>query len=89
MATIWKFPLVVEDEQVVSMPTGAVVLTVQAQHDLYPCLWAKVNPTAAPADRRFRTYGTGHAMKVDGQRYVGTYQLYGGDFVGHVFEVTA
>ena len=36
---IYKYPLEVQDEQVVMLPTGAKILTVQSQKDR-PCLWA-------------------------------------------------
>ena len=86
--TVWKFQLAVADEQIVAMPEDARVLTVQAQAGV-PCLWAVVDPARPPAPRRFVTHGTGHRMLTDGDLYVGSYQLHGGAFVGHVFEVPA
>jgi len=85
MRKIYKYPLKVEDVQMVEMPAGAVVLTVQAQGET-PCLWAEVDPKAALVCRSFVTYGTGHPMD-DGpvRHYVGTYQLRGGALVFHVY----
>ena len=85
---IWKFPLATTDRQVVNLPVGAKVLTVQAQFDK-PCLWALVDVDAGAktSGRAFLAYGTGHEHEgVDGD-YVGTYQLHGGRLVFHVFEV--
>lgn len=42
MKTIWKFPLEVTDEQVLMVPKGAKLLTVQKQ-DGKPCLWCEVD----------------------------------------------
>ena len=60
---IYKYPLEVQDEQVVMLPTGAKILTVQSQKDR-PCLWALVNPTA-PNDMAvtIRLIGTGHEIR--------------------------
>jgi hypothetical protein len=82
---IFKYPLKVEDIQMVEMPEGAAVLTIQTQGEI-PCLWAKVDPSAPIIKRCFITYGTGHPVN-DGpaDHYVGTYQLRGGKLVFHVF----
>ena len=84
--TIWKFLIDTTDMQEIEMPEGAEILTVQLQHGK-PCLWAIVNPEAAcRQNRRIETFGTGHLMSEQARRYVGSYQLYGGDLVFHVFE---
>lgn len=83
--TIWKFSLEVADRQVIRLPEGAGVLDVQNQHER-PCLWALVDPEAEAVERVFYTFGTGHEVKTRGIKYVGSYQLSGGAFVGHVFE---
>lgn len=85
MEHIYKYPLKLQNEQMVEMPQGAVVLAVQTQRET-PCLWAQVDPSAPVIKRRFMTYGTGHPI-VDYKagHYVGTYQLQRGDLVFHVF----
>jgi len=83
--SIWKYPLKVEDEQIIEVPYGAEFLSVQAQHD-QPCLWAKVAPGVQEVSVKVVTVGTGHpAQHTEGMQYVGSYQLHGGGFVGHVF----
>lgn len=82
--TIWKFPLDVTDVQDVRMPAGAEVLTVQVQYEA-PVLWAKVDPGNAYEPRRVFIHGTGHKVHPDAAHYVGTFQMLGGQFVGHVF----
>lgn len=86
MRTIYKFPLRVDDSQVVSMPKDAAVLCVQAQNDS-PCLWALVDDEAQREDRTILIRGTGHNSKgLTRGAYLGTFQLYGGTLVFHVFE---
>jgi hypothetical protein len=97
MNTIWKFPLEITDEQVIQLPAGAELLTVTALWvpvpvkgvpGERPCLWALVDDECEPTPREIRIYGTGHAIKVDlsKYKYVGTFQVLNGSFVGHVFE---
>ena len=90
MKRIWKYPLDVTDEQGITMPDGAVILTVQTQNEK-PCLWAIVDPLAPHRIRRFAMIGTGNPADVldviPGPHYVGTFQLMGGGLVFHVFEI--
>lgn len=83
---IWKYELAVTDRQVVEMPLGAQILTVQVQRDV-PCLWAIVSTDAKRMPRTIDTFGTGHAISGSPGRYIGTYQLNRGALVFHVFEV--
>ncbi len=86
---IWKFEIETTDRQIVEMPIGAKILTVQTQNGC-PCLWAVVNPDAKKVLRGIEVFGTGHPMPaVEGERreYIGTYQLSNGMFIFHVFEV--
>jgi hypothetical protein len=84
--SIFKYPLAVDDLQMLDIPEGAEPLTVQIQHDR-PCLWALVDPEKPTERRAFRTYGTGHPVDTHPGAYVGTYQLDGGALVFHVFDV--
>ena len=87
-ATIWKYALEVVDEQMIDMPMGAQVLSVQVQHGV-PCLWVRCNPDAQTAPVRVVTVGTGHPAEIGySMQFIGTYQLLGGNFVGHVFVQT-
>ena len=83
---IWKFPLEVQGEQVVSMPRGAKILTVQVQ-GTEVCLWALVDPDKGREERRFAIVGTGHDYDGDG-KYIGTIQLSSGRLIFHIFERT-
>lgn len=84
MLTIWKFPLEVEEAQYIEMPRGARVLSVDVQGGI-PCLWAVVDDQNVKDSVLVITYGTGQPMQMDYTKFIGTYQLYGGSFVGHVF----
>lgn len=83
--TIWKFDLLVRDETILTIPVGAVALSVQMQ-GLVPRLWALVDPEAPQECRRLRLYGTGHSVEPGGA-FVGTFQV--GGLVFHLFDYAA
>jgi hypothetical protein len=87
MKAIYKYPLSVTDEQHILMPEGAEVLSVQTQHG-EPFLWALVKTDKPNRRRTFHIYGTGNPVPDDEEasRFIGTFQILGGGFVGHVFE---
>lgn len=86
MKKIWKFPLEVTDLQKIRIPKNSTLLTVQAQREV-PCLWALVETDKESEERFIRIAGTGHPVLEKIFRYVGTFQLAKGSFIGHVFEV--
>lgn len=84
-STIWKYEIEVTDEQYVTMPIGAEIMCVQIQRRK-PVIWAMVNPEAERKKVKLITHGTGHEVDRDRfSSYVGTYQLYEGGLVFHVF----
>lgn len=87
MKRIFKYPIQVDDYQVIEMNKGAVILTVQTQREK-PCIWAIVDPDAPLEPRRLRLAGTGHPIDepLEEMKYIGTFQLGGGAFIGHLFE---
>ena len=87
MKTVWKFPLDTDDHNVLVMPVGSVILSVQVQHGRIQ-LWALCDPNEKDQEERhFRLAGTGHPIKDNIKSFIGTVQLLGGDFVVHLFEV--
>lgn len=88
---VFKYPIDVANTFTMLLPLGAQILHVDAQNNL-PCLWALVDPVNDdPANLERRTFhivGTGHEVP-EGVAHVGTFLLYGGDFVGHLFEERA
>lgn len=90
MKTIWKFKLNEGDRQVISMPKNAQILSIQSQYG-EPCMWVLVDvkDDVELEDRIFETFGTGHEIHYDmgiDRTHIGTYQVAGGSFIGHVFE---
>lgn len=88
---IYKYPFAVNDTAAIAMPLGACILSLQVQHGV-PCLWALVDPEQPVETRSFRIFGTGEEIDIDipvvtRSRYIGTFQLLGGDFIWHMFEV--
>lgn len=87
MKTIWKYKLNVNDYNAVIIPKGAIPLSVQVQDEVV-CLWCLINPDEKENEERlFRMVGTGHLIEDKKLNYIGTFQLYNGGFVGHLFEV--
>lgn len=85
---IWKYPLEIIEIQEICMPIDAVVLSVQTQRGV-PCIWVEVDLTQALEDvrnRKFVIYGTGQPMYHGHGRFVGTFQLYEGALVLHLYE---
>ena len=89
---IWKFELELTDQQILEIPQGAKILTLQMQkHDEgevpRPYFWAEVDPGAPMEERMFLTFGTGKEIPDAFRnliRHVGTYQQE--PFVWHVYE---
>jgi len=88
MLTVWKYPLYTEDYFSLSLPSGSEILTVQMQHGS-PQIWALVNPDNQEEERKFRLAGTGHNIEhaKEDMKYIGTFQLYDGDLIFHLFEM--
>lgn len=86
MKTIYKYELSVEDEQIIEMPYLHQILSLQVQYGK-PCIWVLVDLSVSTMENvKFVTYGTGHQVKPEIDKYVGTYQLNDGLLVFHVFK---
>lgn len=83
--SVWKFEIEITDAFTIPMPEGAKPLYVAVQ-DGKPFLWAEVDPTAEPEYRRFFVCGTGHPVP-PGVAYLGSFMVYDGRFVGHLYTV--
>ena len=83
MRVIYKYPLEITAEQVINIPMlyfddrvarcNEQVLHVDVQDVIRPCLWCMVDTEEIREDEKDRL------------KYVGSYLIGGGDFVGHVF----
>ena len=87
--TIWKYELHHLHEQEIKLKKGAEVLCVQVQFEK-ACIWVLVDPAETVEEvRTFVLYGTGHDIKTaigTSVKYIGTFQLGLGTFIGHLFE---
>lgn len=89
MRTIWKYRVPAEDYFKLSLPIGAMPLTVQVQRG-EPQMWVLLEESETIyVDRVFRVAGTGHPIseELHHLQYIDTFQLAGGNLVFHVFEV--
>lgn len=86
--TIRKYPVPSQDQFIIEMPMFAKILTVQSQNDK-PMFWAIVDPESALEKRSFLLVVTGDPLSINPHylAYIGTFQMFGGDLVFHLFEV--
>lgn len=86
MKKIYKYPLIIEGEQLIDVPLGAQLLTAQVQHEVV-CIWAIIDSNEEQRESRtIDIFGTGHPMSMATRKYLGTVQLCEGSLVFHVFE---
>ena len=91
--TIYKYLLEVTDYQIIDLPAGAEILSVQPQPPPYGniqeqlCMWVQIDTQNELEPRRIRIFGTGNSMSYEHQlRFIGTVQMNNHAFVWHVFE---
>ena len=85
MKIIWKFALQDIDDQTIKAPEKAQVLSVMVQQNV-TCLWMLVDPDLPIRMYDVRIFGTGQQVSLPAKWvFAGSYQLYDGAFVGHVF----
>ena len=85
MIKIYKYNIEVQPYFEIEMPKDAKILSVQLQNGI-PVFWAEVDTNNEPETRNFSVIGTGHIMEARSQQFLGTFQLQGGAFIGHLFE---
>lgn len=81
---VYKYPLPIGDWVSVTMPEGAVPLSVQVQGNEL-CLWARVEIGKPPVLHHIRIAGTGHDLGSNVGRHIDTFQIHGGRIVLHAF----
>lgn len=75
MNRIFKYPLHIEDAQLVNMPAGAKMLSVGADSNDTPCLWALIDDhvDTPRVSRLVIIRGTGHSCdQINPDWFVGT-----------------
>jgi hypothetical protein len=89
--TIWKVELPIGGHEIVPLPKGSKILTVQTQYEKL-WFWALVDNEVKDyyEYHRFEIRGTGHdCTGLNVEEYFTSFQLKGGAFVGHVFYLGA
>ncbi len=87
MKTIWKFELQPNRLQVIPIPAGGQILSVQTKGDSGPLMWVLVDPDLPLKDRFLGIYTTNTAVPDDPGRYVATFQIMDGMLEFHLFEM--
>lgn len=86
MQRIYKYEIPQLEKFPLELPSGATFLSLQVQRGT-PQAWFLCDPEAEKEQRRFVIVGTGHPVPENERlNYVGTFQIYDGDLVLHVFE---
>lgn len=86
MKSIYKFTLLIADQQTLTLPKGSKILSVTEQRgDIV--LYALVDPTTENTEKALIIiHGTGHeANDVDDCTFLGTVKMLGGNLMFHVF----
>lgn len=85
MKRIYKYELKLTDIQVIAMPEGAEILSVQQQGENLQ-LWALVDVSMPDVQRKIRIIGTGNPVANEILVHISTFQMHGGALVFHAFE---
>ena len=88
MKTVYKYTIAPDPTQHIDLPNGAEILKVEMQQNI-PCIWVLVDVDFTHMERRwFRLVGTGQEFEHDERhQYIGTFLMYEGTLVWHLFEV--
>jgi hypothetical protein len=88
MNQILKYEVKITDRFTITMPRDSFVLCVQVQKNI-PQIWVMGDLNNPPIERQFALRETGQSFDYlsNVERYIGTFQLDGGAFVGHLFEI--
>jgi len=81
---IWEYWLSVASEQLIELPHGAKILSVDTQGGR-PILWVLGDPRAELAPVKILSYATGE--DIEAGRYIGTYHVVGDMYIRHIFAV--
>jgi hypothetical protein len=83
--TIWKYPLELQDEQMIEVPVNSEYLHVALQDGVIT-LWVLVNPTYPKVGKIISIFGTGRTVSVcyKKSQHIGT--IFQGVFVWHIFD---
>ncbi len=83
MKTIFKYQLALTDEQTISLPVDAKILSIQEQGE-YIFAWVSLDTDQPKWGRKIYIAGTGNSFDCESLRHITTLQM--GDMVWHFFE---
>lgn len=85
MQTVWKYPLKIEDRQVIDIPhlsSSINVLHIDVvDGDIY--MWCEVDPDNPPVETTILCFGTGHPILWSDLKHLGT--VINNGFVWHFY----
>lgn len=82
MRSIWKFPLIITDKQIIEGPIKSV-LHVGLDPRGYLCLWAEVDTADPSTDLTVYIVGTGNTIPDEVTTHYGSVMQ--GSFIWHVY----
>lgn len=83
---VHKWTLAIDDEQSLKMKFGATILSVEVQHHAI-VLYAIENIELEQYESvTIFMHGTGHDVRPQAHRFIGTVKVRGGELMFHVFE---
>ncbi len=86
MKTIYKYPLVITDNQILFIPAHSKFIHVDNQNGA-PCLWAEVNTDNRLMKIHIAIFGTGNKMDFQGKSAQHLGSVICGQFVWHIYEL--
>ena len=84
MKTIYKYAIGITDEQAVTMPRGAKILSAGLDPQGNPCVWAEVDTDEKDISVTIEIFGTGNPIQPHPRKFIGTFV--DDVFVWHVYE---
>lgn len=82
---VWKYPLQIENEQYIALPADCKILRVGVQ-DNKPVIWVLTHPADLIESVKIYIFATGQIINVEVGEYLGSYEIYGGLEIYHVFK---
>lgn len=84
--TIYKVQLEITDQQIIGLPKGAIIRSLQAQGEKVS-MWFQFNQDETRTEpKKIRCFGTGHPiLEPENLEYIGTVQVLCGRLVFHFF----
>lgn len=87
MRKIYKYKLKITGEQILILPKESIILTIQCIGDI-PYVWAQIDTIINETEERYiLIFATGETLPDIEMEYIGTYQIFNGIEVHHIFEV--